>query len=164
MGQYKTGTVVVINGSNVVTGTDTLWTANVSAGDRFKVKAINTSYRIEFVHSNTRITLDVVWEGDSLVQQDYQINVDRTTNYNFYKIIDEDADWMYWWTLALRNIDTQLKDYSDRIETRATTTTSTTSSSTSSSTSTTTTTSTTSTSSSTSTTTSTTTTTTTTGP
>ena len=135
MPQYKTGTVSVTNGSATVTGSGTLWLANVSAGDRFKVKAINTTYEIASVDSDTQITLNVNWEGATLIQQNYQINIDRTTNYDFPKIIDEDEDWQYWWTLALRDIDTKLKDVCERIETRATTTSSSTTSSTTSTTS-----------------------------
>ena len=33
MSQYKTGTASVTNGSPTVTGTNTLWLANVTAGD-----------------------------------------------------------------------------------------------------------------------------------
>ena len=37
MSQYKTGTASVTNGSATVTGTNTLWLANVTAGDSFTV-------------------------------------------------------------------------------------------------------------------------------
>ena len=37
MSQYKTGTATVTNNSPTVTGTNTLWLANVTAGDSFTV-------------------------------------------------------------------------------------------------------------------------------
>ena len=37
MSQYKTGTATVTNGSATVTGSGTLWLANVTAGDSFTV-------------------------------------------------------------------------------------------------------------------------------
>ena len=37
MSQYSSGTASVTNGSATVTGTNTLWLANVTAGDSFTV-------------------------------------------------------------------------------------------------------------------------------
>ena len=52
MAQYKTGTVAVTNGSGTVTGTATLFVANVTVGDIFTVVGDNTFYQVASVTSN----------------------------------------------------------------------------------------------------------------
>ena len=128
MGQYRTGTVDVINGSLTVIGHGTAFLANVSIADFFKVSGINTIYVVATVDTDTEITLTSTWAGSTLTNQEYQIATDWTTNYNFGEIWAGDKDWPYWLTNSLRQIDQRLKDLSDRIETKATTTTTSTSS------------------------------------
>ena len=127
-GQYKIGTVTVTNGSAVVVGIGTLWLANISVGDRFKVKNIDTTYEITSVDSDTQITLTVNWAGATLNTQSYNIQVDFTDNCNLQEIWDDDSDWQYRLTLNIREIDRKLKWLQDRVQHAYTTTTTTTSS------------------------------------
>lgn len=130
MGQYRIGTVNVANGSATVIGHGTAFVANVTIGDSFKVFGINVIYSIDSIESDTELTLTANWAGVTLVNQEYQIAIDRTTYYSFGEIWAGDKDWPYWLTQTLRQIDQELKTLSDRIETKGTTTTSTTSSTT----------------------------------
>lgn len=58
---YNTGTISVVNGSPTVTGSGTLWVANVKAGDKIALGSTNvvTSawYTVDSVDSDTQITL-----------------------------------------------------------------------------------------------------------
>ena len=63
MSQYKTGTATVTNGSATVTGTNTLWLANVTAGDSFTVAGDAVMYDVASVDSDTQITLSVAYAG-----------------------------------------------------------------------------------------------------
>ena len=55
--QYKTGTASVTNGSATVTGTNTLWLANVTASDSFTIAGDGVMYDVASVDSDTQITL-----------------------------------------------------------------------------------------------------------
>jgi hypothetical protein len=124
MSQYITGSVDVTNASNVVSGNGTLWNTNnaVQAGDVFMVDGVYTDYEIASVDSDTQITLTANWAGSTLTYQSYQITRNFTPNYNFREIHKGDREWPFHYTEALRDIDTQMKTLSDRIETKATTT------------------------------------------
>jgi hypothetical protein len=63
MKEYFAGTVDATEASDTVTGTDTAWSGNVSAGDYFRIdgNGIGDSskwYKIQSVDSNTQITLE----------------------------------------------------------------------------------------------------------
>lgn len=65
---YKTGRVVVTNGSKTVTGVGTLFTAAVNVGDAFALVDANLNptgawYEVEAVVSNTEITLKQSYAG-----------------------------------------------------------------------------------------------------
>ncbi len=62
MSDYQTGSAAVTNGSTAVVGTDTFWTANISAGDYFRVDNNGTGdsskwYKVDTVTDNTNIVL-----------------------------------------------------------------------------------------------------------
>ena len=59
---YNTGTVTTQVDSPIVTGVDTLWTANARAGDKFKCDADSTWKTVLTVDSNTQITLTTNYE------------------------------------------------------------------------------------------------------
>jgi hypothetical protein len=68
MSWYRTGTVVVTNGSKTVTGVGTLWTTAVNAGDAFALVDANLNptgawYEVDVVVSNTEITLKQSYAG-----------------------------------------------------------------------------------------------------
>lgn len=67
MGQYQTGTVKIIHGSNIVAGFGTSWLENVRIGDSFMVEGINVYYQVASVDSDTQITLSEPWSGPSMI-------------------------------------------------------------------------------------------------
>lgn len=70
---YSTGTVTVTNGSAVVTGSGTSWSANVDAGMLFLVGAARL-YVVASVDSNTQITLADAYEGTTGAGTSYSLN------------------------------------------------------------------------------------------
>lgn len=152
MAQYLIGTVDVTNGALFITGHDTLWLANVSVGDLFKVRGVKGIYLIDTVDSDTQVTLGAAWAGASLTYQEYEIHKDFTPNYDYPEINTSDKEWYEFMTKAIRMVDEDLLVLNLRVETKGTTTTTTTSTSSSTSSTVSTTTSTTSTTTTTSTT------------
>jgi len=59
MSQYSTGTATVTNSSPTVTGSGTLWSANVSAADSFTIAGDGVMYDVASVDSDTQVTLSV---------------------------------------------------------------------------------------------------------
>lgn len=108
MSQYTTGLVDVTYNSNTVSGTGTLWLANVSVGDLFMVRNINTHYEVATIPSNTSLTLNSVWAGSTLTDQNYEITRDFTSNYNLIEICTGDKDWPFHMTKNFRDIDSYL--------------------------------------------------------
>ena len=53
MTQYKTGTASVTNNSPTVTGSGTLWSANVSTADSFTIAGDGVMYDVASVDSDT---------------------------------------------------------------------------------------------------------------
>ena len=64
MSQYLAGTANVTNGSATVTGTNTLWLANVTAGDSFTVAGDGVMYYVASVDTDTQVTLSAPYAGD----------------------------------------------------------------------------------------------------
>lgn len=67
MREYTTGTCAVNTGSAIVTGSGTLWSANVTAGSYFRIDTIGQGdsskwYQILSVDTNTQITLSSAYE------------------------------------------------------------------------------------------------------
>lgn len=69
---YRVGTLSVANGSTSVTGTTTLWLANVLAGDLIIVG--NTLAEVASVESNTALTLVSGWTGTTVTGSAYVIH------------------------------------------------------------------------------------------
>ena len=70
---YREGTVKVINGSKIITGTDTYWlSAGLHAGDIFSLDGV-TDYEIDTVTSNTQLTLRTAFGGASTEGASYSI-------------------------------------------------------------------------------------------
>ena len=65
MSQYKTGTVSVTNGSQIVTGTGTAWLSSVQPGDGFTVVGTQVPYTVGSVDSDGQITLSAGYAGPS---------------------------------------------------------------------------------------------------
>ncbi len=108
MAQYQTGTVDVTGASQTVDGNSTLWVANVSIGDVFKISEIDATYAVGAVVSDTEITLTSSWAGTTLVGQNYQIVKDSQQTMVFVKSGREIKDWPFHLTETIRAIDTEL--------------------------------------------------------
>lgn len=52
---YNTGTISTTAGSNIVTGTGTVWSANINAGDILAVGASGKLYRVFSVDSSSQL-------------------------------------------------------------------------------------------------------------
>jgi len=66
MTDYQAGTAAVTNASTTVTGTDTSWSANVAAGDYFRVDGNGTGdsskwYKVSSVTNDTTLVLDTAY-------------------------------------------------------------------------------------------------------
>jgi len=105
MAQYKTGTVTVTNGSNVVTGSGTEWLANISVGDWFKVDDRSPIYQIASVDSNTQIELTVNYAEATGTTLSYCIVTDFTPNRSLPLIFKGDIDWPDIYNKAMTMID-----------------------------------------------------------
>lgn len=111
MSQYKDGSVAVTNGSATVTGTSTLFSANVAVGDSFKLEGENATYNITAVGSNTSITISPVYAGATASGNAYVISKDFTPIHSMYEPNGGDVDWPFLLTTALRHIDSYLPLY-----------------------------------------------------
>lgn len=106
MSQYTTGFVSVSPGSQLVTGTGTAWLANVSVGDLFMVRGINTHYEIASISTDTLLTLNANWGGaTTLAGQSYEIVRDFTSVNSLIEICTGDKDWPFNLTYNFRKLD-----------------------------------------------------------
>lgn len=80
MSQYATGTVSVTNGSQVVTGSGTLFSSNVAAGELFFRPGSGVGYPIGSVDNDGQITLRDNYAGATAVGVSYRIQTSRTPN------------------------------------------------------------------------------------
>ena len=70
---YRVGTVVLTNGSNIVTGTGTSWlSAGLHVGDMFSADDIR-EYEIMSIDSNTQLKLRGEYKGESVSGATYRI-------------------------------------------------------------------------------------------
>ena len=92
MSQYKTGTVTVTNGSPTVTGTNTLWLANVTAGDSFTIASTGVMYDVASVDSDTQVTLSVAYAGTTASGAVYAIGTGFTVPDSFPEMSQGDIE------------------------------------------------------------------------
>jgi len=78
MSQYKDGTASVNNNSNIVTGSGTLWIANISAGDLFTKAGDDVAYTVAGVTNNTILTLTAPYSGSTSTGSTYGITIGFT--------------------------------------------------------------------------------------
>jgi len=104
MSQYKTGTASVTNGSATVTGTNTLWLANVTAGDSFTIAGDGVMYDVASVDSDTQITLSVAYAGVTASGVVYAIGTGFTVPDNFPEMSQGDIETATIFTRAMRKI------------------------------------------------------------
>ena len=104
MSQYKTGTATVTNGSATVTGTNTLWLANVTSGDSFTVAGDGVMYYVASVDSDTQITLSVAYAGTTASGAVYAIGTGFTVPDSFPEMSQGDIETATIFTRAMRKI------------------------------------------------------------
>ena len=107
MAQYKTGTATVTNNSPTVTGTNTLWLANVTAGDSFTVAGDGVMYDVASVDSDTQVTLSVAYQGVTAAGAIYTIARDFTSPDNFPELTTGDIETPTIITRAIRKIQSR---------------------------------------------------------
>jgi len=107
MSQYKTGTATVTNGSATVTGTNTLWLANVTAGDSFTVAGDGVMYDVASVDSDTQITLSVAYAGVTASGVVYAIGTGFTVPDSFPEMSQGDIETATIFTRAMRKIQSK---------------------------------------------------------
>jgi len=104
MSQYKTGTVTVTNGSPTVTGSNTLWLANVSAADSFTIAGDGVMYDVASVDSDTQVTLSAPYAGTTASGAVYAIGTSFTVPDNFPEMSQGDIETATIFTRAMRKI------------------------------------------------------------
>ena len=104
MSQYSTGTATVTNGSATVTGTNTLWLANVTAGDSFTVAGDGVMYDVASVDSDTQVTLSVPYAGTTASGVVYAIGTGFTVPDSFPEMSQGDIETATIFTRAMRGI------------------------------------------------------------
>jgi hypothetical protein len=107
MSQYKTGTATVTNGSATVTGSGTLWSANVSAADSFTIAGDGVMYDVASVDSDTQVTLSVAYAGSTASGAVYTIARDFTSPDDFPELTTGDIETPTIITRALRKIQSK---------------------------------------------------------
>ena len=107
MSQYSTGLSSVTNGSPTVTGTNTLWLANVTAGDSFTVAGDGVMYDVASVDSDTQVTLSVAYAGVTAAGVVYTIARDFTSPDSFPELTTGDIETPTIITRALRKIQSR---------------------------------------------------------
>jgi len=107
MSQYKTGTATVTNGSATVTGSGTLWLANVTAGDSFTVAGDGVMYYVASVDSDTQITLSVAYAGTTASGVVYAIGTGFTVPDSFPEMSQGDIETATIFTRAMRKIQSK---------------------------------------------------------
>ena len=107
MSQYKTGTATVTNGSATVTGTNTLWLANVTAGNSFTVAGDGVMYDVASVDSDTQITLSAPYAGTTASGVVYAIGTGFTVPDSFPEMSQGDIETATIFTRAMRTIQSK---------------------------------------------------------
>jgi len=107
MSQYKTGTATVTNGSATVTGTNTLWLANVTAGDSFTIASTGVMYNVASVDSDTQVTLSAPYAGVTASGVVYAIGTGFTVPDSFPEMSQGDIETATIFTRGMRKIQSK---------------------------------------------------------
>lgn len=107
MGQYSTGTVSTTAGSNIVTGSGTAWSTNVTAGDEFNI-AGEAVFVISSVDDDAQITLSANYPYTHSGAA-YVINKDFTTNHGIPLSEAGDLNFNDLFTRAMQVIDSAIE-------------------------------------------------------
>ena len=119
MSQYSTGLSSVTNGSPTVTGSNTLWLANVSAGDSFTIASTGVMYDVASVDSDTQITLSVAYAGVTAAGAVYAIGTGFTVPDSFPEMSQGDIETATIFTRAMRTIQSKFSEVVSDISDKA---------------------------------------------
>ena len=104
MSQYSTGTATLTNNNATVTGTNTLWLANVTAGDSFTVAGDGVMYDVASVDTDTQVTLSAPYAGTTASGVVYAIGTGFTVPDSFPEMSQGDIETATIFTRAMRTI------------------------------------------------------------
>ena len=107
MSQYLAGTASVTNGSATVTGSGTLWSANVSAADSFTIAGDGVMYDVASVDSDTQVTLSAPYAGTTASGVVYAIGTGFTVPDSFPEMSQGDIETATIFTRAMRTIQSK---------------------------------------------------------
>jgi len=107
MSQYSTGLSSVTNNSPTVTGTNTLWLANVTAGDSFTIASTGVMYNVASVDSDTQVTLSAPYAGVTASGVVYAIGTGFTVPDSFPEMSQGDIETATIFTRAMRKIQSK---------------------------------------------------------
>lgn len=88
-----------------VLGSNTLWLANVSVGDKFKVIGDPVLYIIGSISTDTLLTLSNAFAGNTATGASYIIQSDFTTERQYNEILEGDLDWADTLNEGINDID-----------------------------------------------------------
>lgn len=80
MSQYRVGSVAVVNGSNSVVGTGTLFLSNVTIGSVFSINGSGVPYVVAGIPDNTHLTLNAPYGGTTQSGLSYEVTTSFTPN------------------------------------------------------------------------------------
>ena len=107
MSQYSTGTATLTNNNATVTGSNTLWLANVTSGDSFTIAGDGVMYDVASVDSDTQITLSVAYAGVTASGVVYAIGTGFTVPDSFPEMSQGDIETATIFTRAMRKIQSR---------------------------------------------------------
>lgn len=105
MSLYNTGTARLITNSQVVKGTDTVWSTNISRGDILYVDGEIGYYQIAGVLSDTIILLADEYPNASQTTASYNIISGFTQDFSLPEIHTGDTQQQYYLTTAITMVD-----------------------------------------------------------
>lgn len=109
MAQYREGRVTVTADSDVATGTDTNWIANVAPGDIFLIRGEEVPYRIAAVLTDSSLRLSARYAGPTETNTFYSITRDFTEYLDLPIIHNGDVDAVPLFAEALIQLDAKIK-------------------------------------------------------
>ena len=105
MAQYSSGTVDVTNLSATVTGTGTLWLAELSINDVFTIQGSGTSYQVSAITTDTSLTLTAPYGGVTASAQAYVVARDFTPTSGLPLLNQGDIDWYTFYNRSMTILD-----------------------------------------------------------
>lgn len=106
--QYTNGTISVNQGSVSVSGTGTLWLANINTDWVFVVEGDELFYEVSSIVNDTNLILTNPYAGTNKSNVSYVITRDYTKFFGWPTIARGDTEWPTVLTETLRRIDRDL--------------------------------------------------------